>query len=169
MPLDRAALLARLSEAGYQTETQEHEAVATVEEASEKGHDLPGAHTKNLFVKDKKGRIFLVAVPAHARVDLKQLHKAIGAQGRVSFASADRLWDLLGVRPGSVTLFGAVNDEDGQVTVVMDEEIASAETICAHPLENTATTAIARDDMMDFLKRCDHEPMIVAVPRAEEA
>ena len=165
MPLDRAALLALLDARGYDTTTQEHEPVATVEEASAKGHDLPGAHTKNLFVKDKKGGVFLVAVPAQARVDLKRLHEAIGARGRLSFASAERLEALLGVRPGSVTLFGAINDEAGAVRVVIDEAIARAETICAHPLENTATTAIAREHMMDFLRRCDHEPLVVAVPR----
>ena len=166
MPYDRAALLALLDARGYVFEVQEHEAVATVDEARRKGHDLPGAHTKNLFVKDKKGGTFLVSVPAEARVDLKRLHEAIGARGRLSFASAERLLELLGVRPGSVTLFGAINDEGGAVRVVLDEAIADAETICAHPLENTATVAIAQRDMLDFLARCDHEPLIVAVPRA---
>ena len=164
---DRAGLLAKLDEMGLDTRTDEHEAVATVEEAKARGHELPGAHTKNLFVKDKKGRVFLVTVPAEARVDLKQLHKAIGAQGRLSFGKPEQLWDLLGVRPGSVTLFGAANDEEGAVTVVIDREIADAEVICAHPLENTATTAIGREGMMRFLREHDHEPVVVDVPRAD--
>ena len=166
---DRAALLAKLDAMGFKVRTQEHAAVATVEEASAHGHDLAGAHTKNLFVKDKKGRVFLVTVPHDARADLKQLHKVIGAQGRLSFGKPEQLWDLLGVRPGSVTLFGAANDARGEVTVVVDRAIAQADTICAHPLENTATTAIARDDMMAFLRAHEHEPVVVDVPRAGDA
>ena len=165
---DRAALLAKLDAMGFATTTQEHPAVATVEEARASGHELPGAHTKNLFVKDKKGRVFLVTVPASARVDLKRLHEAIGARGRLSFGRPDQLWALLGVRPGSVTLFGTANDTGGAVTVVIDGEIARAETVCAHPLENTATTAIARDDLMAFLREVGHEPVVVDVPRAAE-
>ena len=161
----RAALLAELDAMGFRTATEEHAAVATVEEASAHGHDLPGVHTKNLFVKDKKGRVFLVTVPHDARADLKQLHKEIGAQGRLSFGRPEQLWALLGVRPGSVTLFGAANDSDGSVTVVIDRLVAEAGTICAHPLENTATTAIARDDMMAFLRAHGHEPMVIDVPR----
>ena len=162
---DRSALLAKLNEMGVETQTIEHEAVATVEESSRTHRALPGAHTKNLFVKDKKGRVFLVVVPAHARVNLKALHPAIGAQGRVSFGRADQLWDLLGVRPGSVTVFGAANDRDGQVTVVLDREIAEADVVCGHPLENTATTGVAQADLRRFLAAFDHEPMIVDVPR----
>ena len=162
---DRAALLAKLGEMGIATQTVEHEAVATVEESSAIHRDLEGAHTKNLFVKDKKGRVFLVVVPAHARVNLKALHPVIGAQGRVSFGRPDQLWALLGVRPGSVTVFAAANDADGAVTVVLDREIAEADTVCGHPMENTATTAIARDDLRRFLSAHDHEPVIADVPR----
>ena len=164
-PFDRAALLAKLDEWGMETRTIEHPPVATVEESSRTHRDLPGAHTKNLFVKDKKGRVFVVVVPAHARVNLKALHPTIGAQGRVSFGRPDQLWTLLGVRPGSVTVFGAINDRDGDVSVVLDQEIADAEIVCGHPLENTATTAIGQSDLRRFLERCDHPPLVVAVPR----
>ena len=162
---DRASLLATLARMGIETTTVEHGAVHTVEEASTVYRDLPGEHTKNLFVKDKKGRVFLVAVPSRARVALKELHKVIGAQGRLSFGRPEQLYGLLGVRPGSVTLFGAVNDTQGAVTVVMDRIIAEAEIVCAHPLENTATTAIGRDDLRRFLAETGHAPMIVDVPR----
>ena len=164
---DRATLLAKLDAMGIETRTVEHEAVATVEESSGVHRDLAGAHTKNLFVKDKKGRLFLVVVPAHARVDLKKLHAAIGAQGRVSFGRPEQLWECLGVRPGSVTVFAVVNDRTGWVTTVLDEEIADADTVCGHPLENTATTAIAQHDLRRFLDECDHAPLIVAVPRED--
>ena len=153
---DRAALFARFDAMGIATKTIEHEAVHTVEQSSRTHRELAGAHTKNLFVKDKKGRVFLVVVPALARVDLKALHKVIGAQGRLSFGRADQLWVLLGVRPGSVTVFGAINDEGGLVTVVLDREIAEAEIVCGHPLENTATTAIGQADLRRFLQACDH-------------
>ena len=164
-PHDRASLLAELDRMGIETRTIEHDAVDTVDQAQATYRDLPGAHTKNLFVKDKKGRVFLVVVPSAARVDLKQLHKVIGAQGRLSFGKPDQLHALLGVRPGSVTVFGAINDTAGDVTVVLDEEIAGAGTVCGHPLENVATTAISREDLMRFLAATGHEPMIVAVPR----
>ena len=153
---------------GIETHTIEHDAVATVAEANATHRALPGLHTKNLFVKDKKGRVFLVVVPAEARVDLKRLHSSIGAQGRLSFGRPDQLHALLGVRPGSVTAFGAINDTERAVTVVLDEAVANAETVCAHPLENTATTAVRADDLGRFLRATGHEPLVVAVPRAEE-
>ena len=164
---DRVGLLALLDELGIRTTTIEHAAVATVEEADATHDALPGAHTKNLFVRDKKGRVFLVVVPSHIRADLKALHPVIGAQGRVSFGKPELLWELLGVRPGSVTVFGAANDREARVTVVLDEEIAEAATVCGHPLENVATTAIAQADLRRFLVHVGHEPMVVRVPREE--
>ena len=162
---DRAALLALLDDLGIETRTIEHAAVATVDEADATHEALPGAHTKNLFVRDKKGTAYLVVVPSRIRADLKALHPVLGAQGRVSFGKPELLWELLGVRPGSVTVFGAANDSGGRVTVVLDEEIAQAPVICGHPLENVATTAIAQADLRRFLAHVDHEPMIVRVPR----
>ena len=164
-PYDREGLLAFLHDLGIETRTIEHPPVATVEEANATHRDLAGAHTKNLFVRDKKGRVFLVVVPSHIRADLKRLHPVIGAQGRVSFGKPELLWELLGVRPGSVTVFGAANDREGRVTVVLDEAIAAADTVCGHPLENTATTAVRQGDLRRFLSEVGHEPMVVAVPR----
>ena len=165
---DRAGLLALLDALGIATRTIGHAAVATVEEADATHDALPGAHTKNLFVRDKKGRVFLVVVPGHIRADLKRLHPLIGARGRVSFGKPELLWELLGVRPGSVTVFGAANDARGRVTVVLDEEIAGADVVCGHPLENVATTAIAQGDLRRFLAHVGHEPMVVRVPRDGE-
>ena len=165
---DRARLLALLDDLGIETQTIEHAAVATVEEADATHDALPGAHTKNLFVRDKKGRVFLVVVPSHVRADLKALHPILGAQGRVSFGKPDLLWELLGVRPGAVTVFGAANDAGGRVTVVLDRAVAEAGTVCGHPLENTATTAIGRDDLHRFLRHVGHEPMVVDVPREND-
>lgn len=162
---DRAGLMALLDDLGIATRTIEHAAVATAEEADVTHDALPGAHTKNLFVRDKKDGVFLVVVPSHIRADLKALHPVIGARGRVSFGRPELLWELLGVRPGSVTVFGAANDVGARVRVVLDEEIAEAATVCAHPLENTATTAIAQADLRRFLTHVGHEPLVVRVPR----
>lgn len=167
MPVSRADLLARLAAEGIDAHTTDHPAVFTVDESEDLHGQIPGAHSKNLFLKDKKDRVFLVSVLADATVDLKRIHTLIGAQGRVSFGKPDLLMDLLGVAPGSVTPFGIVNDADGRVTVVLDAALMAHETVNFHPLENTATTSIASGDLVAFLTREGHPPRIIAV--TEEA
>ncbi|MEM7301297.1 MAG: YbaK/EbsC family protein [Pseudomonadota bacterium] len=160
-PLNREALLAFFDELGFETTTVEHEPLFTVDQ-SEKLHDqMSGAHTKNLFLKDKKSRYFLVTVDAHAEIDLKSLHRTIGASGRLSFGRPDKLLDYLGVVPGSVTAFGVVNDRDNQVTFVLDAKLVEHEIINCHPLINEATTSIKRDDLLKFAKLAQHEPLIL--------
>ena len=124
--------------------------------------ELPGAHTKNLFLKDEGGDLFLVVVQATTRVDLKALARTLGA-GRFSFGKPDLLMEALGVSPGSVTAFAVLNDGSHRVRIVIDAELMRHETINCHPLENTATTSIARDDLMRFIRSCGHEPRIVAL------
>lgn len=167
MPLSRTDLLARLNDLGLETTTTDHRAVFTVEESEELHHQIPGAHSKNLFLKDKKDRVFLVSVLADATVDLKKIHTRIGAQGRVSFGKPELLMELLGVVPGSVTPFGIVNDGEGRVTVVLDAALMANELLNFHPLENTATTTIKRDDLIRFLSEAGHPPQVIAV--TEEA
>ena len=161
---DRHTLLAWMAERGFDQTTHDHPAVFTVDE----GHDIkaamPGAHTKNLFLKDKKGRIFLISAEAHARIDLKRLHERIGASGRLSFGSAELLMEKLGVTPGSVTAFAVINDRAGDVTMVLDAGLMTGEPMNFHPLVNTATLGISRDDMLAFLRAVGHEPMIVDLP-----
>jgi len=160
----RTELLARLDELGIANQTVEHPAVFTVteSEAIHKHELLPGGHTKNLLLKDKKGRVFLVVALSHANIDMKSLHKVLGS-GRLSFAKPELLMELLGVPAGSVTPFALINDRARRVTVILDEPMMAEERLNYHPLENTATTNIARDDLLRFIRSCGHEPQILAV------
>ncbi len=159
MPCTRDDLMARLAGLGLQTTTIEHEAVFTVAESEKIERNLAGGHTKNLFLRDAKGRLFLVVAESHTVVDLKTLHKVIGA-GRLSFGKPDLLAEVLGVPPGSVTAFAVINDPTRRVSVVVDRALMGYDTINCHPLVNTATTNIARDDLLNFLRATGHEPAI---------
>lgn len=150
------------------SDTIEHPPLFTVADSQNLRGEISGAHTKNLFVKDKKGNIFLITAEENAVVDLKNIHHKIGASGRVSFGKPDLLLELLGVTPGSVTIFGVINDKDHRVKVVIDETLLTHETINAHPLTNTATTTIATKDLLRFLDATGHEPLIISVGFEEE-
>ncbi|KAB2941616.1 MAG: prolyl-tRNA synthetase associated domain-containing protein [Hyphomicrobium sp.] len=162
MPASRQDLFARLAELGIRTTTVEHEPVFTVAESSRLERELPGAHTKNLFLKDEDGSLFLVVAMASTRVDLKALARTLGA-GRFSFGKPELLLDALGVPPGSVTAFAVINDTRQRVHLVFDAELMQHETINCHPLENAATTNIARDDLLRFIRACGHEPRITVL------
>jgi Ala-tRNA(Pro) deacylase len=164
MKMTPADLLARLDALGIKTETVEHVAVFTVAESQFIKDSIPGGHTKNLFLKDRKGRIFLVTAQAEARIDLKRLHETIGASGRVSFGSAELLGEVLGVEPGSVTPLALMNDTEGRVSFVLDETLMGYDVINVHPLVNTMTTSMAAGDLLTFLRATGHEPRILALP-----
>lgn len=153
----------RLTQLGIQTTTVEHPAVFTVGESDALERDLPGGHTKNLMLKDAKGRLFLVVAEAHASIDLKSLHKTLGS-ARLSFAKPELLLATLGVPPGSVTAFAIMNDKERAVEVIIDQTLMNHDLINCHPMENTATTAIARDDLMRFIRATDHEPRVLELP-----
>ncbi len=157
-------LLNRLAELGIEADTVEHEPVFTVAESRPIKARIPGAHSKNLFVKDKKGRYFLISAKDETPIDLKRVHEAIGASGRVSFGSADQLRALLGVEPGSVTAFAVVNDPDGKVTMILDANLMEHERVNFHPLINSMTTGVSRDDLVRFLRSTGHEPLILRLP-----
>lgn len=167
MPATRADLFALFDRLGVRTETHEHEAVFTVAESAAVKARIPGGHSKNLFVKDKKGRVFVIVCLGDATIDLKRVHETIGASGRVSFCSGEQLEALWGVKPGSVTPFGAINDVEGQVTVVLDAAMMALPWLNFHPLENTASTGISNAGLVVFLRATGHEPLILAV--SEEA
>ncbi|QFR33647.1 prolyl-tRNA synthetase associated domain-containing protein [Ancylobacter sp. TS-1] len=169
MPLSSQDLLARLAALGIEQRTVEHPPLFTVEDSQALRGDIPGGHTKNLFLKDKKGNLFLVVVEEETRVDLKNLHIPLGAASKLSFGSAELLEEVLGVKPGAVTAFGPVNDTEGRVSVVLDAGLMEHAAINCHPLVNTATTTIGRDDLVRFLRATGHEPVILAVPRRSEA
>ena len=162
MPATRDDLFARLDALGIATTTVEHAALFTVEQSKALRGDLPGGHCKNLFLKDKKGALWLVVTLEDAAVDLKALPARIGA-ARISFGNAALLEEVLGVTPGSVTPFGLINDIEQRVTVVLDEAMMARDLLNYHPLVNDATTAITPTDLLAFIRSCGHEPRIVAV------
>lgn len=164
LPTSPERLLQHLAALGIAVETVSHDAVFTVEQSKAAGPALPGFNTKNLFLKDKKGRFFLVVADHDRRIDLKRLHEAIGASGRLSFGTAEQLMALLGVTPGSVCAFSVINDAAHAVTLVLDAAMMQAERINAHPLVNTMTTSIRRDDLFAFFRSTGHEPLIVTLP-----
>lgn len=142
----------------------DHPAVYTVEESERLVPPLPGAKTKNLFLRDKKGaRHFLVVVPAQKRVNIKALPQAVGSS-RLSFGSAGRLKKYLGVEPGAVTLLAIFNDPDHAVEVFMDKALWESEAFHFHPLVNTSTLVISRQNLKRFIEATGHEIQIVEVP-----
>jgi Ala-tRNA(Pro) deacylase len=156
-------LFVYLDRLGIAHKTVRHAAAFRVDEARALRGQIPGAHTKNLFLRDKKGAAFLVVALEDAAIELKSLHRRLGASGRFSFGSAALLGELLGVEPGSVTPFAAINDTAGCVTVVLDAAMMAHEVLNFHPLRNTATTTISRDGLVKFLEATGHTPRIVPV------
>jgi Ala-tRNA(Pro) deacylase len=159
-PDDLFALLEQLDIA---VTTVRHRPVFTVEEARAHRGELPGVHTKSLFLRDKKGTMTLVVCLEDRAVDLKDLGRRIGA-GRLSFASPERLMKYLGVVPGAVSPFALVNDTQGRVRVVFDRAVLAGDPVNLHPLDNALTTAIAAADLSRFLEAIDHPPQIVDLP-----
>jgi Ala-tRNA(Pro) deacylase len=168
MPATRQELFARLAELGIATTTVDHEPVFTVAESTRLEREIAGAHTKNLFLKDDAGALFLVVAKSTTRVDLKALARRLGA-GRFSFGKPDLLMETLGVPPGSVTAFAVINDTGQRVRVVIDAELMGFDSINCHPLENTGTTNIARDDLLRFIRSCGHEPSVAVLGGAMAA
>jgi Ala-tRNA(Pro) deacylase len=167
MPATPADLFAFLDRQGIAHRTVTHAPLFTVEQSRALRGLIPGGHTKNLFLKDKKGALFLVVALEDGEIELKGLHRRLGASGRFSFGSAELMREVLGVEPGAVTPFAAMNDRAGRITVVLDAAMMTHETLNYHPLDNTMTTSIARDDLLRFLEATGHKPRIF--PVAEEA
>jgi Ala-tRNA(Pro) deacylase len=152
-------ILARLDQLGIAARTFHHPAVFTVEESRRHTAHVPGAHVKNLFLKDKKGRLWLVTCLDARRVDLNALSRRLGA-ARFSFGKPELLREVLGVEPGAVTPLALVNDGAHRVQPVLDAELLRREAINCHPLRNTASTTIASADLMRFMRACGHEPIV---------
>jgi Ala-tRNA(Pro) deacylase len=168
MPLTPDELFAALDRLGIAHPTVTHPPLFTVEQSQSLRGMIPGGHTKNLFLKDKKGALVLVTALEDATIDLKSLHRRLGASGRFSFGSAEAMAETLGVRPGAVTPFGAINDTAGRVAVVLDAGLMEHTIINAHPLVNTMTTSIAREDLVRFLVSTGHPPRIAKVADGRE-
>lgn len=162
MAMTTEDLLARLDASGFKTTTVRHPPLYTVEDSQKLRGEIAGGHTKNLFLKDKKDRLWLVTAEENAEIDMKRLHTRLGS-ARLSFGKPDLLMEALGVPPGSVTPLAAINDAGGRVTVVIDRPLLDHDVINVHPLTNAATTSIAREDLLAFLRDCGHEPQILDV------
>jgi len=157
---DRDRLLAWMAEQDIAHLTHDHPAVFHVADGQDLKAALPGTHSKNLFLKDKKGRLWLISARQDTRIDLNRTARTMGA-GRLSFASADLLFEVLGVRPGSVTALALINDTAGRVTFVLDQALWNAEVVNFHPLSNTATTAMSQTAFRTFLGRIGREPIVI--------
>jgi Ala-tRNA(Pro) deacylase len=162
-PKTAAELYAFLDGLGITHSTKTHAPVFTVAESVALRDEIPGGHTKNLFVKDKKDQFFLLTVEENASVDLKTVHTLIGAASKVSFGKPEKLMEYLGVIPGSVTAFGAINDTDHKVTFVLDADLMKDDIINCHPLSNDATTSIASADLVRFMEATGHTPLVLKV------
>ncbi len=168
MPASPDDLFAFLDRLEIRHATVRHPALFTVEESRALRGQIAGGHTKNLFLKDKRGALYLVTTLEDAEIELKSLHRRLGASGRFSFGSAEQMRATLGVEPGSVTPFGVLNDREARVTVVLDAAMMAHATLNFHPLANTMTTSIGRDDLLRFLAATGHPARIepVAAPVA---
>ena len=155
-------LFSRLDGLGISHHTTRHAPTFTVEQGHEVWGNIPGLHCRNLFLKDAKGRLWLVVAPAEKRVDLKTLPARIGS-ARLSFGSADLLVEVLGIAPGSVTPFALINDAERRVTVVLDAWMMDQPLLNYHPLRNDATTTVSNLDLRRFIDDCGHEVVIAPV------
>ncbi len=160
MPASPDHLFARLSELGVETRTHHHPPVYTVEESKRLRGDLAGGHSKNLFLKDKKGNLWLVVALEDRAIDMKDLRRRIGSHP-LSFGKPDLLMEVLGTEPGAVTPFALINDHDNRVKVILDSEMMAGEKLNFHPLTNTATTTISPSGLVTFIEACGHQPRIV--------
>ena len=160
-PVRREALLAYLDQCGFHIETKDHAPLFTVEDSQNLRGEIEGGHTKNLFLKDKKGNYFLLTAEEDSVVNLKTLHKLLGGSSKFSFGKPEALEEFLGVVPGAVTALGIINDREHKVKFAFDQRLMRHDKINCHPLTNDATTTITRDDLIVFAKNCGHDPLIV--------
>lgn len=155
------ALFAQL---GITAVTYAHPAVFTVAEGEGFKHRIAGGHTKNLFLKDKKGQLWLVTAEAYTAIDLKALPELIGA-ARLSFGAPERLMETLGVTPGSVTPLALLNDTGRTVRFVLDEKLLQCSTINCHPLRNDMTTCLAPEDLLRFVRHLGYDPLVACLEK----
>ena len=163
MPKTPEQFFAELESLGIKYSTVKHPPLFTVEQSRALRGQIPGGHTKNLFLRDKQYSIYLVVALEDADINLKGLHRRLDASGRFSFGSSDLLREVLGVEPGAVTPFAAINDTQGRVSVVLDSAMMEQKTLNYHPLVNTMTTSISREDLVKFLESTGHMPRIERV------
>jgi len=145
-------------------EVHHHPPVFTVAEAQALRGEIPGGHTKNLFLKDRKNRYFLVTTMEDAQIDLKTLHQRVDSSGRLSFASPEHLEAILGVQPGAVSPLGLVDDTGKDCSLVLDMALFAAHQVNFHPLDNSMTISISPANLEIFLKATGHAPLKLDFP-----
>ena len=160
LPTSPQQLLARLDQLGITYTLHHHKAVFTVAEAETVERDIPGTHCRNLFLRDNKKNNYLVVLRNETPVDIKKLAMLIGA-GKCSFGSADRLFEYLGVRPGSVCPYAIINDTGNEVKIVLDQSMMVTEIVNYHPLLNTMTIGTSPGDLLKFIESTGHTAHIV--------
>lgn len=153
-------ILDKLDELDVEYYNFEHEPVFSVGEAEVTKEMIGGSHTRNLFLRDKKKTMFLVTALDNTPIDLKKLSSVLGV-GRFSFGSPERLDEMLGVKPGSVTPFAIINDPEQKVQMVLDKEMMEAEWVNYHPLINTMSTKLKPKDLLRYIDSCGHSPIIL--------
>lgn len=160
---DEKTLLNLLDQHSIEYQLYQHEPAFTVAESDHLLQIIPGTHSKNLFVKDKKNKYFLISVPHNKKVDLTQLSKII-AHGRFSFTNADDLLHYLGLIPGSVTPYGLLNDLNRHVTFVLDKAFLNQAAINFHPLRNDMTISTSSEAFLKFCELVEHKPSVMEIP-----
>ncbi len=155
LPTSPETLIKRLDELDIKYDLHHHKAVFTVEESNAIDINIPGTHCRNMFIRDKKKRMFLISLANETLVDMKKLRDVLDC-GRLSFGSADRLWENLGVRPGSVCPFSIINDTDKNVTLILDQWMMGQECVNFHPLINTMTLGFAPQNLIKFAEDINH-------------
>jgi Ala-tRNA(Pro) deacylase len=166
--IERDELLELLEQQDVPFECEFHEQVLNMADSGALKLSLDGARCKNLLLQDKQGGLYLVVTTAHKSLDLSAVAKTLNSK-RLSFASADRLFDLLGVRPGSLSPLALVNDRAHHVRLVIDNDLAHEPVFLFHPLDSTATIALSKRDLEDFLQRIDHAPSWYALGARQAA
>jgi len=165
----RTRLFERFASLGISAPTVPYPAHTTIEEGKRLRGQMAGTFTKNLLLKDKKGRLFLLAIHEDHELDLKTLHTRIGANGRLGFAPGERMIEVLGVPPGALTPLGIINDRDGLVTVVIDAVLLDSAQVNFHPLVNTESTGLSPDELLSFIRSCSRDPLVVELAAVAEA
>ena len=165
LPTSPEALLKILTDIGLNYQIHHHAPIFTVQEGLHLKAEIPGVHCRNLFLKDKKDRMFLVVAANETLIDLKKLPSLIGSD-RLSFGSPDRLMTYLGITPGSVCPFTAINDKNHKVTIILDGSMMAADLVCYHPLDNAMTIALTPADLLKFFEYTGHQPNILDLSAA---
>lgn len=159
-PMSRRDVLTLLDTLGVAYTLHKHPPLATVEDALPHWAGLPGVACKNLFLKDAKAQYWLVSVPFDRVVDLRSLPERIGSR-RLSFGRPERLMEVLGILPGSVSPLALVNDRDLRVNMILDRWMMGQDLLHFHPLDNTATVTLSPDGLLRFIHHCGHHPCLV--------